>query len=594
MKKLTITALILTLLFVLRAIPNQPPVAEAKVASQSSLEAGTAADSTTTEPALIAPEIQTAIQSLQTDEMISVIVTLKEQVDLTKIGGPDRATRQEGLIKALQAMANASQKRLITLLTVRQAQGKVSQFSSFWVFNGLEVTATSEVIQELTLRSEVLKITPNGKVSAPVVPATNGSPEPNLTVVDAPALWNLGFRGQGIVVASMDTGVDVNHPDLSAQWRGGSNSWFDPNGQHPTTPADLSGHGTWTMGVMVGRDAGGTSIGVAPEAQWIAVKIFNDSGSATVAGIHAGFQWLLDPDGNSATPDAPHVVNNSWSFGNPGCNLEFQLDVQAWQAAGIVPIFAAGNYGPGSSTSVSPANYPESFAVGATDNSDAIYAYSSRGPSACGETATIYPELMAPGVNIKSSGLYGSYTTATGTSLAAPHVAGGLALLLSAYPNLTVAEQEAALLNSGVDLGQTGSDNNFGYGRLNLLAAYQSLAGGGSDPTPTPIPTNTPTPTPTNTPVPSPQAPSNLTTGRTTKSTIDLNWQDNAGDEQGFYIQRSTDGGASWSQVGTTGSNVTSYTDEGLSRKTTYWYRVQAYNASGLSAFSNTASAKTK
>ncbi|MEZ4615443.1 MAG: S8 family serine peptidase [Caldilineaceae bacterium] len=118
------------------------------------------------------------------------------------------------------------------------------------------------------------------------------------------------------------------------------------------------------------------------------------------------------------------MINNSWSFGNPGCNLEFQLDVQAWQAAGIVPIFAAGNYGPGGSTSVSPANYPESFAVGATNNTTSLYAYSSRGPSACGEASTLYPELVAPGMNVKSSDLYGFYTTATGTSLAAPHVAG--------------------------------------------------------------------------------------------------------------------------------------------------------------------------
>jgi len=167
--------------------------------------------------------------------------------------------------------------------------------------------------------------------------------------------------------------------------------------------------------------------------------------------------------------------------------------------------------------------------------------------------------------------------------------------LLNAYPNLTVAQQEAALLNSGVDLGSAGPDNNFGYGRLDLLAAYQNLAGGGGSSTPTPTPTNTPTPIPTpiNTPV-SLQAPSNLATGSATKSTIKLNWQDNAGDEQGFYIQRSTDGGASWTQVGTAGANVTSYADQNLSRKTTYWYRVQAYNAAGLSDFSNTASAKTK
>ncbi|HRW05777.1 MAG TPA: S8 family serine peptidase, partial [Caldilineaceae bacterium] len=437
----------------------------------------------------------------------SVIVLLKDRADLTNIGGANRRARQRKVINALRAKANAAQKPIMALLRTRTAQGKVSHVTPFWVINGLEITATADVIQELAGRPEVLTITPNATIAAPAAPTGNVAPEPNLTVINAPALWNLGWRGQGIVVASMDSGVDISHPDLSAQWRGGSNSWFDPYGQHPTTPTDLSGHGTWTMGVMVGRDAGGTAIGVAPDAQWIAVKLFNDQGTATVAAIHAGFQWLLDPDDDPNTADAPDVINNSWSFGNPSCNLEFQFDVQAWQAAGIVPLFAAGNYGAGTSTSVSPANYPESFAIGATNNNDAIYAYSSRGPSACGEAATIYPELMAPGVNIKSTDRYGFYTTATGTSLAAPHVAGALALLLSAYPNLTVAEQEAALQNTAVDLGTTGPDNTFGYGRLDILAAYQSLAGGGSStPTDTPMPptpTATPVPpTPTDTPVP--------------------------------------------------------------------------------------------
>ena len=456
-------------------------------------------------PALVAPDVQASLRALPAGQMLSVIVTLKDQEDLSRFRNRDRRIRQTEQIRAMRNRADTSQRLLKVLLQSRQLQGRVSHITPFWVFNGLEVTATADVIQELALRPEVLTITPNATVQAPAVSASSAPPEQNLTVINAPALWNLGFTGQGVVVANMDTGVDYTHPDLAAQWRGGSNSWFDPNGQH-ATPTDLSGHGTETMGVMVGRDAGGSSIGVAPGAQWIAVKIFNDAGSATVAGIHSGFQWLLDPDGNPATADAPDVVNNSWSINSSGCNLEFRLDVQALQNAGIVPVFAAGNYGPAASTNVSPANYPESLAVGAINNNSAIYAYSSRGPSACGETSTVYPEIVAPGVNIYTTERYGLYNLATGTSLAAPHVAGGLALLLSAFPNLTVAQQKGALLNSAVDLGVAGPDNTFGYGRLNLLAAYQSLAGGNptATPTNTPIPptaTNTPVP-PTNTPVP--------------------------------------------------------------------------------------------
>jgi subtilisin family serine protease len=303
----------------------------------------------------------------------------------------------------------------------------------------------------------------------------------------------------------MDSGVDVSHPDLASRWRGGSNSWFDPYGQHPSTPTDLSGHGTQTMGIMVGGDAGGTSIGVAPGAQWIAVKIFNDRNRSTSTAIHQGFQWLLDPDGNPNTADAPQVVNNSWTFANAGCYLDYELDLQSLRAAGILPVFAAGNGGPNSNTSYSPSNNPSAFAVGATDNSDQIYTYSSRGPTACGGSTGPFPELVAPGVNVLSTGLFGAYDTVSGTSLAAPHVAGGLALLLSAYPDLAAPDQERALINSALDLGASGPDNVFGYGRLDLLAALNWLATTPTaTPEPTATPTSTPTPLPTATPTPAP------------------------------------------------------------------------------------------
>jgi serine protease AprX len=453
--------------------------------------------------------LQRTMSTAPAGNLISVIVTLKDQADFAALDRLDKRARQKEAITALRSRARASQGRLQALLETRRAEKRVDRITAFWVFNGFSVTATPEVIQELAAQPDVLKITPDDISIVPAAPLAANAPEQNLSIINAPALWQLGFYGQGVVVANMDTGVDVTHPDLANRWRGGSNSWFDPYGQHPTTPTDQSGHGTWTMGVMVAGDAGGSSIGMAPQARWIAVKIFNDAGSSTATAIHLGFQWLLDPDSNPNTADAPQVVNASWTFSVPGCNLEFQPDLQALRAAGILPVFAAGNYGPGSLTSRSPANYPEAFAVGATNNTDQIYAYSSRGPSACGELTTIYPEIVAPGVNINSTDLFGGYYGNSGTSLSAPHAAGALALLLSAYPNLTADQQAAALTNGVTDLGLPGPDNDYGYGRLNALAAYQWLQANDGNPTftPTPIPpTATPTSTATPTQIPAPSA----------------------------------------------------------------------------------------
>ena len=138
---------------------------------------------------------------------------------------------------------------------------------------------------------------------------------------------------------------------------------------------------------MVGGDEGGTSIGMAPDAKWIAVKIFNDRGVATTGGIHLGFQWLLDPDGNPSTADAPNVVNNSWTMSTFGCNVEFQLDLRSLRAAGIVPVFAAGNFGPGASTSSEPREQSGGTRRSErSNNSDVIDSSSSRGPSACDQS----------------------------------------------------------------------------------------------------------------------------------------------------------------------------------------------------------------
>ncbi|MEU4291678.1 S8 family serine peptidase [Kribbella sp. NPDC026596] len=405
------------------------------------------------------------------DPFVDVIVVMKSQAAPT-IATPDRRERIRQLEKALRDHANTTQRGARDLLAVRQKQGRVTSVVPLWITNAIGARVRASVAAELAHRPDVREVRPSTTIEAPSAAAAT-TVEPNLTQVNAPALWDLGYRGQGMVVASMDTGIDISHPELAARWRGGSNSWYDPNGQHPATPIDLIGHGTQTMGVMVGGDGGGSAIGVAPDARWIAVKIFNDRGQASSTAIHLGYQWLLDPDGNPATADAPNVVNNSWTMTAGSCSLEFQADLRNLRTAGILPVFAAGNYGPTAGTSASPANNPEALAVGSVDGNGLIDPYSSRGPSAC--TQGTYPQLVAPGTDIRTTDLYGGYLDVSGTSLAAPHVAGALALLLQASPGLSADRQQAALQSGAVDLGPTGADNDYGSGRLDVVASYNWL-----------------------------------------------------------------------------------------------------------------------
>ena len=433
---------------------------------------------------VIDPEMQSTLDRLSPDEPVEVLVILSDQVDVKKVKDKNKdkskGELRSALITALKAKRDKTQKAIKDLL-----KGKAIKVTSLWIINGLAVTTTKAVIMDLASQPGIESIRLDGVIfQSDAVSAYSGTftgaPEWNLEAIGAPALWEMGHTGAGRVVAIMDTGVDANHDDLAPRWRGGSNSWYDPNGEH-AAPYDADGHGTRVMGVLVGGDATGTAIGVAPEAQWIAVKMFNDAGAAAYSVIHLGFQWLLDPDGNPQTNDTPDVINNSWGSSQQvnTCFTEFQPDVQVLKAAEVAVVFAAGNSGPHASTSDSPANYAESFAVGAADDTLAIASTSSRGPSAC--DGTPYPEVAAPGVGIKTDdttfgGTFPTeYTVVSGTSVAAPHVSGAMALLLDAFPWAGVSDLEAALKEGAVDLGASGPDNDSGYGLIDLVQSYHEL-----------------------------------------------------------------------------------------------------------------------
>lgn len=434
--------------------------------------------------AVIDPELETELEAHAASDELQVIVSLSDKVDHRLFEVQDRRHRDTRLFKAFKEKSAVTQAEHKTFL--QQHGGH--HIHELVTINGIAVTARVDVIREFASHPGVESIRADRVLQAPAV--TYGSPAKpqwNLSAVHAQDLWALNHTGTGVVVANMDTGVDLNHPDLAGKWRGGNNSWYDPHGEH-SMPFDSSGHGTQTMGIMVGGDVSGTPIGVAPGASWIAAKLFNDAGTARFSDIHLAFQWLLDPDGNPATVDAPDVVNASWGVvGAVGqCITEFSADIAALKAAGIAVTFAAGDHGAAPMTSLSPANDPQGFASGAVDTLLGVAPFSSRGPSAC--DGGIFPRMVAPGVNINtadlSSGGLPLYATVSGSSYAAPHTAGVMALLINAFPDATVGELESALTQSAQDLGVAGPDNSYGYGLVDALAAYQMLRGGAGGSTP--------------------------------------------------------------------------------------------------------------
>ena len=428
----------------------------------------------------IHPDLAAELQMLAAADEVAVIVTLTEQQDINQFKGNSQQVYRSWLKRSLKDKADKSQKQLKKFLRQKNAGKTVS----FWIVNAIAVTLRADLVEELASQPGVQSVQLDSVISEPQpVAAQAAVPEWNLDAINAPVLWAMGHTGTGVVVANMDTGVDAAHQDLIGKWRGGSNSWYDPNGEH-AAPYDKNGHGTQIMGVIVGGEAGGSAIGIAPGASWIAVKLFNDLGMASYSAIHLGFQWLLDPDGDPNTDDLPDVVNNSWGFGEltDQCFSEFQPDIQILRAAGVAVVFSAGNAGPNSFTSISPANNPGSFVVGSVDDTLTLADSSSRGPSAC--NGAIYPEVVSPGVNIRTAdltfnGLFqDSYTYVSGTSIAAPHVSGAMALLLNANPQLTVDELESSLAQSAADLGSFGWDNDYGNGLVDVASAYNLIQSG--------------------------------------------------------------------------------------------------------------------
>lgn len=445
----------------------------------------------------LSPTIENALSRMtaaSVDSMVSVVIFAEDdnlRNDVSRISAASEKNlraRHQAVIEKLQ-QSNTNLDRIYDfVMSIPSAR----VIEKFWISPAVAVELPLSAVAEIENLAGVKSVIDNAVLEY-IEPVENtpallgGAASSHLEVLKVPALWRRGLTGAGRVVCSFDTGVQGDHPALASKWRGNhassSSSWFGPVAG-TSTPIDRSGHGTHTMGIMVGSTPT-DSFGVAPSAEWISAAVVDQgsSFSATIADILSAFQWAVDPDGNPATvSDMPDVILNSWGVPQSiyaPCNQTFSQAINNVEAAGIIVVFSAGNEGPNAMSLRIPADNASTplntFSVGAINSATLTVAdFSSRGPSACDQTSK-KPEVVAPGVSIVSSYKDSTYRSMNGTSMAAPFIAGLAALLRQYNPDATVADVKNAIIQSCRDLGPAGEDNAYGYGLPDAEAAISFM-----------------------------------------------------------------------------------------------------------------------
>jgi serine protease AprX len=459
---------------------------------------------------------------------VSFLVVLRDQADATAVlanAGLQAAAAQDrraALYRVLTAHAEETQAPLRAWLDARGVR-----YTPHYLANMIEVEGDQELAAQLRLRPEVDRLARNPSVRqtealartrAVQFPAAAPSQMPyGLAYTKADQAWALGIRGQGVVVASQDTGVKWDHPALRSAYRGWDAqtqtaahvyNWFDAFGRNsvdvdlyrcspdPQVPCDDGSHGTHTVGTMVGDAApeGGAVIGMAPAAEWVGCRNMR-GGAGTPASYTTCFEWFLAPypqGGNpfsSGRPDlAPGIINNSWGCPpREGCDTDtLRQIVDTVRAAGLFVAASAGNeaalsspFGSSQCNTVSTpiAIYDSAFSIGAHDQSGNIAYFSSRGPVSVDGSYRLKPDLTAPGVSVLST-IPGGYGFLSGTSMASPHVAAAVALLWSVAPELAgdidrteaiLRESATPVINGDCDPAPISPNNVYGYGRLDVM-----------------------------------------------------------------------------------------------------------------------------
>jgi subtilisin family serine protease len=462
-------------------------------------------------------QLQQEMAQHEKSENLRINIILNEQYDQTEMQNKvqfinNKEEKRSFVVNELKNFSQETQKNLIMFLSGMEARSSVSDIQSLWIVNMITCYASIETIETLSLHPDVLIIgwdneqymLPEEWWPAPAEPTREITY--NITKVQANNVWTLGYTGQNVVVAIVDSGVNYNHNDLAG------NMWTHPNYPYHgwnfvsnnNNPMDDDGHGTHCAGTVAGQGASGSQTGIAPNAKIMAIKAWPASGASTKC---AGIQFAAD--------NGAHVISMSLGVikAKEAEKIQFRTTMINVLNMGIIATIAAGNEGPNGDNPINPPNsikapgncpppwlHPDQtttggtsavVCVGATDNNDNIADFSSIGPVTWQNIAgyndypynpgmgLIRPDVVAPGVYIKSllhtnnSG----YDIMSGTSMATPCVAGVIALMLSKNPELTPAEICEILETTAVRLPNSSSPKNniYGSGRINALAAVNAV-----------------------------------------------------------------------------------------------------------------------
>ena len=462
-------------------------------------------------------------------EKAKINIVLKSQSDATELcrmadAFSTKAEHRDFVVNSLKRQAKDTQSDLLNYLNQMEINGLVEDIRPLWIVNSVSCFADEDVVDAISMRDDVLavyhveefQLDYNEDVTKSVGHVDGREIADNVTMVNAHLVWELGYTGEDVLVALIDTGVNLNHADLQGcLWDGGEeypNHGYDFY-SHDDDPSDTHGHGTHVAGTIVGNGVSGTQTGVAPDAKIMVLKVFHGSDNLTEPTM-----WVEAMQ--FAVEHGADVLNMSLGQPLPDAAVKLMLR-QACDntlAAGVVAAVCAGNsrqiqmlapvpyniWSPGdcppphlhSDQLVNAGGTSCVICVGAVDFNDALGSFSSEGPSTWSNVAQyhdypytsgsstniglIRPDVCAPGVNIKSLdwSTTNGYCLKSGTSMATPCVAGTIALMLSKDHELTPEQIDEILENTAIPLS-THKSNDFGSGRIDALAAVNAIGDDG-------------------------------------------------------------------------------------------------------------------